>query len=452
MSKKLALVALAAIIISGLTFVGTVFMGSQYSANASNKDLYNQLNLFGDVFKRVRAEYVEKPDEQKLIDAALSGMLTSLDPHSSYMNGESYKELRVQTQGEFGGLGIQVTMEKGLVKVISPMDGTPAHKAGILSGDLISHIDGDPILGLTLSQAVKKMRGKPKSPITITILRKGAKKPLKIKLIRDIIVVRTVRQSVEKDVGYVRISTFSQQTQNGLEKAFAKFKAELGDKAKGYIIDLRNNPGGLLDQAVSVSDSFLDRGEIVSTRGRRASETVRFRAKKGDLADGKPIVVLINGGSASASEIVAGALQDHHRATILGTQSFGKGSVQTIIPIDRYNDKLGAIRLTTARYYTPKGESIQAKGITPDLLVNQKIPDDKKEGSATKGEAGLRGHLKNDKVEAEKSGSSAYVPEKKEDDLQLQRALDQLRGLTAKAENIIDPKTVQKSAENTAKN
>lgn len=431
MNRKFGVIALSAFALAGLTFLGSILSGSHHSANASNRDIYEQLNLFGDVFKRVRAEYVEKPDEEKLIDAALSGMLTSLDPHSSYMNADSFKEMQVQTQGEFGGLGIQVTMDKGLVKVISPIDDTPAHKAGILSGDLISHLDGEAILGLTLSDAVKKMRGKPNTPITLTILREGKKKPLKITIKRAIIEVKTVRQSVEKgEIGYIRITNFSQKTQIGIDNAFKKFNKEIGKNVKGYILDLRNNPGGLLDQAISVSDSFLERGEIVSTRGRNASETKRHRARRGDLASGKPIVVLINGGSASASEIVAGALQDHQRATIMGTRSFGKGSVQTIFPIGRFNGKHGAIRLTTARYYTPNGNSIQAKGITPDVIVKQKVPEDKKEASKTKGEAGLRGHLKNDKDKEEASGSSAYVPEKKEDDVQLQRAINRLLGVT----------------------
>ncbi|MEM7426382.1 MAG: S41 family peptidase [Pseudomonadota bacterium] len=409
--------------------LGWHIIGPMDATGKSTAETYRQLNLFGDVFDRVRSDYVEVPDDEKLVDAAISGMLTSLDPHSSYMNAKRFRDMQVQTRGEFGGLGIEVTMENGVVKVVAPIDETPAARAGVLAGDLITHLDGEQIHGMTLSQAVDRMRGKVNTPITLTVVRKGASEPLEIKIVRAVIRIRSVRSNAEDDIGYVRITTFNEQTQEGLNKALKKLNTEIGDKLKGYVIDLRNNPGGLLDQAISVSDTFLERGEIVSTRGRNAEETQRFNAQAGDLTNGKQIVVLINGGSASASEIVAGALQDHQRATILGTRSFGKGSVQTIIPLGSF----GAMRLTTARYYTPAGTSIQAKGITPDVKVEQELPDELK-GKAPKprGEANLRGHLKNEKTEEDKkeeSGSSAYVPTDKAKDKQLQFALNLLRGI-----------------------
>lgn len=410
--------------------LGWYIIGPMSAVGGSNADTYRQLNLFGDVFDRIRSDYVEVPDDEKLVDSAISGMLTSLDPHSSYMNAKRFQHMQVQTRGEFGGLGIEVTMENGIVKVVAPIDDTPAAKAGVLAGDLITHLDGEQIHGLTLSQAVDKMRGKVNSAITITVVRKGAAEPLEIKIVRAIIRIRSVRFNEEDDLGYVRITTFNEQTQEGLNKALKTLNEKIGDKLKGYVVDLRNNPGGLLDQAISVSDTFLERGEIVSTRGRKAEETQRFNAQAGDLSKGKPIVVLINGGSASASEIVAGALQDHQRATILGTRSFGKGSVQTIIPLGSY----GAMRLTTARYYTPAGTSIQAKGITPDVKVEQELPDELKGSKAPKprGEANLRGHLVNEKKkkeQKEESGSSAYVPADKAKDKQLQYAFNLLRGI-----------------------
>ena len=393
---------------------------------ASNADTYKQLNLFGDVFDRVRADYVEQPDESQMIEAAINGMLASLDPHSSYMNAKQYEEMSVQTRGEFGGLGIEVTMEGGLVKVVSPIDDTPASKAGILANDLIVKLDGVQVQGMTLNEAVDKMRGKIGSPITITILR-DKQDPFDVKIVRDRIRVQSVKSNVEADdIGYIRISSFTEQTQEGLEKAMAEFDAKLGGKAKGFIIDLRNDPGGLLDMAISVSDSFLDRGEIVSTRGRHADESQRFNAQKGDLAGGRPVVVLINGGSASASEIVAGALQDQKRATVIGTRSFGKGSVQTIIPLAGQ----GALRLTTARYYTPAGRSIQAKGIDADIIIEQELPPELQgKNVSTEGEAGLKGHLTNEGGGDEGGGSSAYVPEDKTKDLQLKAAIDFLHGI-----------------------
>ncbi len=396
-------------------------------AAASNQDTYRYLNLFGDVFDRVRSDYVEEPDSEKLIDTAINGMLSGLDPHSSYMNPKRFKDMQVQTRGEFGGLGIEVTMENEVVKVVAPIDETPAQKAGILSNDLITHIDGKEVRGLTLNEAVDKMRGKVGSPIVLTIVRSGQDAPFDVTIVRDIIKIRAVRYEVERgDIGYIRISSFNDQTQDNLETAIAKIKEQAGDKLKGYVIDLRNNPGGLLNQAISVSDSFLERGVIVSTRGRNGAETDRATATAGDLTEGKKVVVLINGGSASASEIVAGALQDHKRATVLGTRSFGKGSVQTIIPLGSE----GAIRLTTARYYTPSNTSIQAKGIVPDTKIEQELPDElKAQASKTTSEASLRGHLSAGDGE-EATGSSSYVPAEKEKDMQLKAAIDLLDGKT----------------------
>jgi carboxyl-terminal processing protease len=393
---------------------------------ASNANTYKQLNLFGDVFDRVRADYVEEPDEAKMVEAAINGMLASLDPHSSFMNAKQFEDMSIQTRGEFGGLGIEVTMESGVIKVVSPIDDTPASRAGVMANDLITKLDGEDIQGLTLNEAVDRMRGKVGAPISLTIKR-GEREPFELKLVRDRIRVQSVKYNIEaNDIGYVRISSFTEQTQEGLEKAMAHFNTTLGDKAKGYIIDLRNDPGGLLDMAISVSDAFLDRGEVVSTRGRHADETQRFNAQKGDLANGKPVVVLINGGSASASEIVAGALQDHKRATIIGTRSFGKGSVQTIIPLGGQ----GALRLTTARYYTPAGRSIQAKGIDADIVIEQELPPELQgKNVSTEGEAGLRGHLSNETGGDEGGGSSAYVPADKEKDMQLKAAIDLLNGV-----------------------
>src|SRR5215467_9672369 len=344
-----------------LTQPHTLVMGSAARAAASDtaaSDTYRTLNLFGDVFERVRADYVEKPEDSKLVESAINGMLSGLDPHSSYMNPHSFRDMQVQTRGEFGGLGIEVTIEDGLIKVVAPIDETPAAKAGVMANDVITHLDDEPVQGLTLNQAVDKMRGPVNTKIKLKIVRKGAEKPIDIAITRDVIRVRSVRSNMNgDDVGYVRITQFNEQTTEGVRKAISDLSTQAGDKLKGFVIDLRNNPGGLLDQAISVSDAFLERGEIVSTRGRNAEETQRFNARAGDLTKAKPVIVLINGGSASASEIVAGALQDHKRATIIGTRSFGKGSVQTIIPLGSGN---GALRLTTARYFTPSGRSIQA--------------------------------------------------------------------------------------------
>ena len=421
-----------AVLAAGSTMVS---LARSQSASAANSEIYRQLDLFGEVLERVRSDYVEKPEDAKLIEAAINGMLTALDPHSAYLNPKHFRDMQVQTRGEFGGLGIEVTMENGVVKVVSPIEDTPASRAGLMSGDLITHLDKEQILGLTLQEAVEKMRGPVNSPITLTIVRKGVDDPFDVKVVRDVIHINPVKYNVEgDDIGYIRITTFNEQTTANLQKAIDDVKKQIGPKLKGYIVDLRNNPGGLLDQAISVSDTFLDQGAIVLTRGRNLEETQRSNARPGDLADGKQLVVLINGGSASASEIVAGALQDHHRATIIGTRSFGKGSVQTIIPLGSN----GALRLTTARYYTPSGRSIQAKGIEPEAVVEEELPDDlkqKAEAQSTRGEANLRGHLKgedeadNAKADQEESGSSSYVSPDKAKDTQLNYAIDLLHGI-----------------------
>jgi carboxyl-terminal processing protease len=408
-------------------------LAKSQTASAANSEIYRQLDLFGEVLERVRADYVEKPDDSKLIESAINGMLTALDPHSAYLNPKHFRDMQVQTRGEFGGLGIEVTMENGVVKVVAPIEDTPAAKAGLQSGDLITALDKEQIQGLTLQEAVEKMRGPVNSPITLTIVRKGVEDPFDVKVTRDVIHINPVKYNAEDDVGYIRVTTFNEQTTANLQKAIEDLKKQIGPKLKGYLIDLRNNPGGLLDQAISVSDTFLDQGAIVLTKGRDLEETQRSNARPGDLTDGQKIVVLINGGSASASEIVAGALQDHHRATIIGTRSFGKGSVQTIIPLGSN----GALRLTTARYYTPSGRSIQAKGIDPEVVVEEELPDElknKADALSTRGEANLRGHLKGDEDEKggkaeEESGSSAYVPTDKEKDTQFKYGLDLLRGI-----------------------
>jgi len=397
-----------------------------YSATA-NSEIYKQLDLFGDVLERVRSDYVEKPDDGMLIDSAINGMLSALDPHSAYLNPKNFRDMQVQTRGEFGGLGIEVTMENGVVKVVSPIDDTPAAKAGLQTNDLVTHLDGEQIVGLTLEQAVEKMRGPVNTPITLTIVRKGRDDPFDIKIVRDVIRINAIKARQEGDIIYVKISTFNEQTHSNLVRAVDGLKKSMGKNLKGFVVDLRGNPGGLLDQAISVSDDFLEKGAIVLTKGRGLEETQRANARPGDLADGKPVVVLINGGSASASEIVAGALQDHKRATIIGTRSFGKGSVQTIIPLGGN----GAIRLTTARYYTPSGRSIQAKGIDPDVVVEQELPPElqTKQPGRTPSEAMLRGHLKGESKDGkESSGSSNYVPKEPEKDTQLQYALKMLRG------------------------
>jgi carboxyl-terminal processing protease len=422
-------------------------------------DTYKQLNLFGEVFERVRNDYVEEKKDQELIEAAINGMLTYLDPHSSYLDLDSFKDMQVQTKGEFGGLGIEVTQENGLVKVVSPIDDTPAARAGIKTGDYITHLDGEPVVGLTLNQAVDMMRGLVNTKIKLTIRREG-KEAFDVELIRDVIKIKSVRFNREGDIGYIRITAFNENTESALRDAVANLKKDIGKNLKGYVLDLRNNPGGLLEQAVSVSDDFLEKGEIVSTRGRRVEETQRYNAEEGDIADNLPLVVIINGGSASASEIVSGALQDHRRAIVLGTRSFGKGSVQTIIPLPGH----GAMRLTTARYYTPSGRSIQAKGIEPDIIVPQSKIETLENGERERHEADLRGALKNPQsVEPEKekqlkenkkdkplpAPSTTNTLEKKEgdkkdakaEDYQLSRALDLLNGIALYEQRRTDSKT-----------
>lgn len=411
---------------------------AQETAKVTN--VYEQLDLFGDIFERIRSQYVEDVDEAKLIEAAIDGMLTSLDPHSSYLSPDDAAAMRVQTRGEFGGLGIEVTQEEGFVKVVSPIDGTPADEAGIEAGDFITHVDGESLLGLTLDDAVDLMRGPVGSEIVITVVREGEDEPFDVSIIRDTITLTAVRTRLEGATPILRVTTFNDQTYPNLEQGLQKQIEEAGgiDNINGIVLDLRNNPGGLLTQAIKVSDAFLDEGEIVSTRGRAPEDGERFNAEKGDLAQGKPIVVLINGGSASASEIVAGALQDHRRAIVVGTKSFGKGSVQTVMPLR--GD--GAMRLTTARYYTPSGRSIQALGVSPDIVVEQprRRPNEDEEDTdvRTRSEADLRGRLSNDslsedeirQIEADREKAEAAA-RLREEDYQLAYAIDILKGLSA---------------------
>jgi carboxyl-terminal processing protease len=407
----------------------------------SKASVYEQLDLFGDIFERIRAQYVEEVDSEELIEAAIDGMLTSLDPHSSYLSPKDAAAMRVQTRGEFGGLGIEVTQEEGFVKVVSPMDGTPADEAGMEAGDFITHVDGESLLGLTLDEAVSKMRGPKGSEIIITVVREGESEPFDVSIIRDTIELQPVRTRTQGDTVVLRVTTFNDKTTPQLEEKLAEEVEALGgmDNVNGFVIDLRNNPGGLLTQAIRVSDAFLDEGEIVSTRGRVAEEGDRFNATLGDLAEGKPIVVLINGGSASASEIVAGALQDHRRAIVVGTKSFGKGSVQTVMPLRGE----GAMRLTTARYYTPSGRSIQALGVSPNIIVEQprRDPNANEEEEAernSRSEADLRGSLNNDslsedeirQIEADRDKAEAAAA-LREEDYQLAYAIDILKGLSA---------------------
>ncbi|MEM8541093.1 MAG: S41 family peptidase [Pseudomonadota bacterium] len=423
MVRKFSLLFAGALLGAG----ATIMLAGQpvISANAAGSETYKNLAIFGDIFERVRGNYVEEPSEEELVESAINGMLSSLDPHSSYLNAEDAEDMRTQTSGEFGGLGIEVTMEDELVKVITPMYQSPAEDAGVLAGDFISKIDGEEVRGLTLQQAVEKMRGAINTPIVLELLREGADKPIEVTIIRDIIKVQAVKFRAEGDVGYLRVISFTQKTYTDLERGIETLTEEIGeDKLKGFVLDLRLNPGGLLDQAINVSDAFLEKGLIVSTRGRDERDSRRFSARAGDLIDGKPIIVLINGGSASASEIVAGALQDHRRATVVGTQSFGKGSVQTIIPLGEG----GALRLTTALYYTPAGVSIQGKGITPDIQVNQTLPEELQGRDLTRGESDLRGHIAGEEEDEEGSGSVAYVPQDPAEDDQLTYVLELLRG------------------------
>ena len=413
--------------------------------------VYEQLDLFGDIFERIRAQYVEKVDERELIEAAINGMLTSLDPHSSYLPPEDYADMREQTRGEFGGLGIEVTQEEGFIKVVSPIDGTPAAEAGIKAGDFITHVNSQSVLGLTLDEAVNMMRGPVGSEIVVTIAREGTDEPFDVTIVRDTIKIAATKVRTEENTVILRVTTFSDQTFTGLQDGIKKSIDELGgiDKVNGFVLDLRNNPGGLLTQAIAVSDAFLEKGEIVSTRGRKPEDSERFNAEPGDLAQGKPVVVLINGGSASASEIVTGALQDHHRAIVVGTKSFGKGSVQTVIPLK--GD--AAMRLTTARYYTPSGRSIQSLGISPDIVVEQPVPppvdpnapaETPEEATArkTRSEADLRGALSNDsmtddekKVFEEEQKQAEEAAKRRQDDYQMAYAIDIIKGLTVVSES-----------------
>ena len=410
--------------------------------DARNSSVYEQLDLFGDIFERIRAQYVEDVDAKELIEAAIDGMLTSLDPHSSYLSPDDAAAMRVQTRGEFGGLGIEVTQEEGYVKVVSPIDGTPADEAGIEAGDFITHVDGESVLGLTLDSAVDLMRGSVGSEILITVVREGEDEPFDVSIIRDTIKLTAVRSRTQGESVILRITTFNDQTTPNLEIGLKEQIEEAGgiDRINGIVLDLRNNPGGLLTQAIRVSDAFLEKGEIVSTRGRSTDDGERFNATAGDLAEGKPIVVLINGGSASASEIVAGALQDHRRAIVVGTKSFGKGSVQTVMPLR--SD--GAMRLTTARYYTPSGRSIQALGVSPDIIVEQSRrrldeEDEDADDRPGRSEADLRGRLNNDnslsddevrQIEEDLAKAEATA-ELREEDYQLAYAIDILKGLSA---------------------
>jgi carboxyl-terminal processing protease len=403
------------------------------SGPRTSDEVYSDLDLFGEVFDRIRAEYVEAPDERKLIHAALQGMLTSLDPHSGYMEPVEYSDVQEDTSGQFGGLGIEVQMEDGVIKVVSPIDDTPAAKAGILANDFIVELDGTQVQGLTLDQAVEKMRGQVGTKITVTVVREGVTEPLKFELTRDIIATRAARMSMEGDVGVIRLARFSEQAFVGIQKAIDDiYKAGDGKAPKGIVLDLRNNPGGLVDQAVLVSDAFLKQGAVVLTRGRVDSESSRYDAKP-DALDAKladvPMVVLINGGSASAAEIVAGALQDHKRATLVGTRSFGKGSVQSIIPLGAD----GAMRLTTARYYTPNNRSIQASGIQPDIVITQDVPEEFKGRDEIIGEAALPGEIGGGTEEKATVGSSVYVPAEKDKDNQLQYAIKLIDGLETNA-------------------
>ena len=400
--------------------------------SSNNTETYKQLNLFGDVFELVRGDYVDDVTDDTLVEGAINGMLTSLDPHSNYLNSKNFNDMKVQTRGEFGGLGIEVSMENGLVKVVSPIDDTPAANAGLKPGDLVTHLDGNPVQGLTLPEAVEKMRGPVNSDITLTIRREG-REPFDVKLTRAIIKIRSVRSHLEgKNIGYIRITSFNEQTDVGLNNAMKNLKQQANNKLIGIVLDLRNNPGGLLDQAVAVSDAFLDKGEIVSTRGRRSDDAQRYNARPGDIAQGLPVAMLINGGSASASEIVAGALQDHHRAILMGTRSFGKGSVQTIIPLAGH----GAMRLTTARYYTPSGRSIQAKGIDPDIVVEaakiEQTPrkDDKAQDRRSRRqgqEADDDDKAKKPRREQQNTVDPSIIGTP--NDYQLARAVDMLRGI-----------------------
>lgn len=442
--KKFALAACAGIAAGALltTQVAGPLVAQE---DAGNRSVYQQLDLFGDVFERVRSQYVEDVDSADLIEAAINGMLTSLDPHSGYLSPDAFEDMRVQTRGEFGGLGIEVTMEEGFIKVVSPIDGTPADDAGIEAGDFITHVDGESVMGLTLNEAVEMMRGPKGSEIIVTVLRDGEPDPFDVSIVRDTITIEAVRSRVEDGNVVLRVTTFNDQTFPNLQERLDDAIEDAGglEAVNGMVLDLRNNPGGLLNQAIRVADAFLDQGEIVSTRSRDPEDSERFNASAGDMLEGKPIVVLINGGSASASEIVAGALQDHRRAIVVGTRSFGKGSVQTVMPLR--GD--GAMRLTTSRYYTPSGRSIQALGVSPDIIVEQPrrraaAEDDESVRPQGRSEADLRGRLDNDSIsdeeqrqledERRKAEETARL---REEDYQLAYAIDILKGLHTMARN-----------------
>ena len=419
-------------------FIYAIIPLKTINADTNRQETYKQLNLFGDVFQRVQEQYVEEVTDKKLIESAISGMLQSLDPHSSYLSADSYKDMQVKTKGKFGGLGIEITMEDGVVKVVSPIDDTPAAKAGMKSGDLIIGVDGESIRGLTINESVSKLRGPVGSKVIITVVR-DKQDPYEIEIKRDIINIKSVKHNIIKNIGYVRLTTFSDTTTSGLEKAITEIKKNIGNKFQGLILDLRNNPGGLLNQSISVADAFLNQGEIVSTQGRNDDDTSRVFAKKGDLINGQPLVVLINSGSASASEIVAGALKDHSRAIIIGTRSFGKGSVQSIIPLAGN----GAMRLTTARYFTPSGISIQAKGIEPDIIVEAGATDFKKPKNNNRREENLRGALDKNKKskETEIDSEKPLTPlEKLLQDNQISRAVDMIRGISLFNKNELSQK------------
>ena len=423
-------------------FIYAIIPLKTINADTNRQETYKQLNLFGDVFQRVQEQYVEEVTDKKLIESAISGMLQSLDPHSSYLSADSYKDMQVKTKGKFGGLGIEITMEDGVVKVVSPIDDTPAAKAGMKSGDLIIGVDGESIRGLTINESVSKLRGPVGSKVIITVVR-DKQDPYEIEIKRDIINIKSVKHNIIKNIGYVRLTTFSDTTTSGLEKAITEIKKNIGNKFQGLILDLRNNPGGLLNQSISVADAFLNQGEIVSTQGRNDDDTSRVFAKKGDLINGQPLIVLINSGSASASEIVAGALKDHSRAIIIGTRSFGKGSVQSIIPLAGN----GAMRLTTARYFTPSGISIQAKGIEPDIIVEAGATDLKKPKNNNRREENLRGALdKNKKSKETEIDSDSEKPltplEKLLQDNQISRAVDMIRGISLFNKNELSQKIV----------
>ena len=420
-------------VISFFLFCIIIALSVTGSTASKNKETYEYLDLFGQIFDRVRSQYVDNVTDEELIEKAIDGMLTGLDPHSGYMDEEVWEEMQMDTQGKFGGLGIEITMEEGFVKVISPIEDTPAYKAGVLAGDFIIQIDDAPVFGLTLSEAVELMRGEKGDPITITISREGVE-PFEVNIIRDIIKIQSVKYEIFDNVGYLRITSFTEQTESGLIKYIKKIKEELDNKQIGFVLDLRSNPGGLLKQSIKVSDIFLEQGEIVSTRGRNKEDILRYRAKKGDHINGQPLIVLINGGSASASEIVAGALQDHKRAIIVGTKSFGKGSVQTIIPFKKSgnNKSTTGIRLTTARYYTPSGESIQGKGIMPDIIIEQGTFESKEFKRYS--EADLKDSLDNEDNENKNDENSDTDEETEEKnrldtDYQLARAVDLIQGI-----------------------